>query len=704
MSWKQTEQSITGSESHLETNLQQSTFHTTTNTNIHTKAETSACNNSEININSSDKLFKKKNEQNTCSIITKNFGPINEENETLEALCKIETFEADINISNKVENTKESNDKCNLVTDVSQENKNHSTKPTGQLLQLDIPETFNASNGKLSFDFFEESSPKLPHDILQRRSNESLIAFKNNKKNHTQSIKHSIEAVQKSQNKSEVPSKKIRTSDETNTVTPGCVNIMTHMLSFEKDVKSSPISRSPSLFDDSLNLDTQMCNVLEQNIVDSLHFSEFEETKSFEHKVVTESKVSTDLHTTRNGNNKIQIDKDGSALNFTSPKNNTFFWRDDSWNESKKIIEKVNQVNVQNKEDRSVKHNARNIKNTNLKSIVKPGVINSTPEMKKKYDKKLENFMDISDDLMKISQKRRFKDIAVAKSPMANVVVFSKSRGGSLDSNKSDSDDIIVASQNVNSPATSIKIRSKLDSERKQKLCTQKTTNNTPISIKKVHTTAVSKTLQIEKCNITQKLSEIFTKKVLTSKDCSTDSVISNSDEDTPAKSMKILQKSQINVKRSEKNPEACLQTNDLVSKMNNWNTLNIVKVGSDRGTFNLFKREVMQKQYIALALNCEMYIDDENNIGSKIIGSANPEKRKRSKKVENYVHDNKKLNGVAVAWESNIAYYISFSNEQGIKNYININFNLKHFFKQYLFRFKNPRKRTNKTIEKHTF
>ncbi|XP_034194144.2 DNA polymerase theta isoform X1 [Osmia lignaria lignaria] len=669
MSWKQTEQCITGSESHTETNLQQNTFHTTTNTNIHTKAEISACNNSEININSSDKLFKEKNEQNSCSIITKNFGPINEENEILKVLGKIETFEADINISNKVENTKEFNNKCNLENDVLQENKNHSTKPTDQLLQLDIPEMFNSSNGKLSFDFFEESSPKIPHDILQKRSSESLISFKDNKKNHTQNItvKHSIEAIQKSQNKSEVPCKKIRTSDKTNTTTPVCVNIMTHMLSFEKDVKSSPISRSPSLFDDSLNLDTQICNVLEQNIVDSLHFSEFEETKSFEHKVVTESKVSTDLHITSNGNNKIQTDKDGSALNFPSPKNNTFFWKDDSWNESKKIIEKVNEVNVQNKEDRSVKHNARSIKNTNLKSIVKPGVINSAPEIKKKYNKKLKNLKD-SDDLMKISQKRRFKDIAVAKSPMANVVVFSKSRGGSLDSNKSDSDDIIVASQNINSPATSIKIRSKLDSERKQKLCTQKTTNNTPISIKKTHTTAVSKTLQIEKRNIIQKLSEIFTKKVLTSKDCSTDSVISNSDEDTPAKSMKILQKSQINVKRGQNNPEACLQTNDLVSKMNNWNTLNIVKVGSDRGTFNLFKHEIMQKRYISLALNCEIHIDDENNIGSKIIGFTNPEKKKKSKKVEKYVHDNKKLNGVAIAWESNIAYYISFSNEQDLK------------------------------------
>lgn len=80
----------------------------------------------------------------------------------------------------------------------------------------------------------------------------------------------------------------------------------------------------------------------------------------------------------------------------------------------------------------------------------------------------------------------------------------------------------------------------------------------------------------------------------------------------------------------------------------------------------NLFKREVMQKRYIALALNCELYNDETNNIGAKIIGSSS-EGKKKSKKVENYTHGDKKLYGAAIAWESNIAYYISFSNEQGI-------------------------------------
>ncbi|KAG6796385.1 DNA polymerase theta isoform X1 [Apis mellifera caucasica] len=60
--------------------------------------------------------------------------------------------------------------------------------------------------------------------------------------------------------------------------------------------------------------------------------------------------------------------------------------------------------------------------------------------------------------------------------------------------------------------------------------------------------------------------------------------------------------------------------------------------------------------------------IDVQINIESaKIIGSSS-EGKKKSKKVENYTHGDKKLYGAAIAWESNIAYYISFSNEQDLK------------------------------------
>lgn len=74
-----------------------------------------------------------------------------------------------------------------------------------------------------------------------------------------------------------------------------------------------------------------------------------------------------------------------------------------------------------------------------------------------------------------------------------------------------------------------------------------------------------------------------------------------------------------------------------------------------------------MQKRYISLALNCEMFNNDVNNIGSKIISSTNVERKKRSRKSESYVYADKKLCGAAISWENNIAYYISFYNEQGI-------------------------------------
>lgn len=676
MSWKQNDQLVITNKSNSEISLyeQRDRFQATKCTNVEIKLETTYSN-SKNKDNLSEIVIQNKYEKNSCSIINesmnKNVNFVNEKESSLN-------HKSDKNKKSKIDEniTKNINDpKCNLENNTLQETKHDDLKLTDQLLQIDIPEFCDILAEELSTNFFESSSPKITS--ASRRNSESLLDFDDRKRDCTRNvtIKHSINEVQNIQNVSDIPTKKIRISDETSTKVSACRNTITHLSSFQNDIKTEVLSRSPSLFDDSLNLDTQICNVLEQNIVDSLQFTEFEETRSADPKVTIQDKKDVKLQITSNTNSNEtvteknvkdkHINKNSSNLQV---KQSTLSWKDDSWNETKKIMEKLNQTKDKNNHNISVKYNIKDGKNANVQHFVETNEISSsTLEIKKKCDIKFERAVD--DYIKKGPQKRWPSNVQVAKSPIANVsVVFSKNGETLLASNKSDSDEIVIASQNINSPATSSKLQSKLDSVRKQKLYTQKVSDRTFDD--KNHATTVSDRIEIEKCKIKSKLNEILIQKTLTSKNSSIDGVISNSDEDTPIKSENFLQKSTFNLKSTQNSPKTCVKTNELADTVNettNWNTLNIIKVGSDRATFNLFKREVMQKRYIALALNCELYNDKTNNIGSKIIGPTTIERKKRSKKMENYVHAEKKLCGAAIAWENNIAYYISFSNERGI-------------------------------------
>lgn len=656
MSWNQNERSIVTNESNTEVNLciQQDMLK---DIDVQINIE-SMSNNLQNKTNLSEKI-QDEYEKNTSSInqtVNKSVTSINNENITLNhKYNKNEKSKIDMNVTENIENSK-----CILENNTEQKRKYDNVKVIDQLSQIDIPEFFESPIEKLSTDFLKNNSSKIILGCLERKNSESLIAFSSKKRNHTKSssIKYSINDDQNNQNTISI--KKIRISDEKSDKLI-CKNGTTR-LSIENDIKAE-ISRSPSLFDDSLNLDTQICNALEQNIIDSLHFSEFEDTKLSEQKIIENKAITYDV------NNEINLENDVKNKNINQNslnslnsinsqiKHNMISWKDDSWNESKKIIEKLHEIKDKNNEDVLNKCSIRNVKNTNIQHII--GSTGMTPEMKKKSDKT----MNIP-DLKKVSQKSKFKNESIARSPLASIV-FNKNHASS--SNKSDSDDIIIPSQNTNSPTTSNKIRTKLDSERKRKIYTQKISDQ--ISDDKNNAITVSNKTEIKEYKIKPKLKEILAQNILSSKNYSIDSIISNSDEDTPIKSSKILKKPKISLKKTQNNSKISIQANELVdisNEMINWNTLNIIKIGSDRGTFNLFKREVMQKRYIALALNCELYNDETNNIGAKIIGSSS-EGKKKSKKVENYTHGDKKLYGAAIAWESNIAYYISFSNEQGI-------------------------------------
>ncbi|CAD1478881.1 unnamed protein product [Heterotrigona itama] len=670
MSWKQNEQSISTNKSDTEISLheQQSALQITERANVQIKIET-VYSQSQSKIHSSEIIIKNNHEKNPCSIIdesmSKNMNFAHEEKDTPNHKSdKDRRSKTDANVIKHTENSK-----YDLENNTAQETKHENMKLTDQLLQIDIPEFFDTPAEKLSADFFDSTNSRKITSV-SRQDSESLIAYNGKKRNCTRNVtKHSMNELQ---NTSNVPTKKIRISDETNTKISACRNTITRLSNSENNMKPE-VSKSPSLFDDSLSLDTQVCNILEQNIVDSLLFSEFEESKSSEpkdgeHTENKVSKVNDKMGVEINVKNK-HTNKNSSNFTNSQVKQSIISWKDDSWNEPRKIIEKLNQIKDKNSDNVLTKHNIKDIKNTNMQNFAENGEVdNSISQIKKKYDMKFEQTVDVHDNLKQIPQKRRFNNIPVAKSPVASVMVFSKNRGTSLDSNKSDSDDIVIASQNMNSPATSSKLQNKVNFVKNPKLCTQKISDR--VSNDKNCATFSNK-IEIEKCKLESKLNETLAQKMLTSKNCSIDGLISNSDDDTPIKSAKIVQTSKFNVRNTQSSSKKCVKTNGLaeaVSETTNWNTLNIIKVGSDRATFNLFKREVMQKRYVALALNCALYNDEANNIGFKIIDSATIEKRKKSKKVESYVHGDKKLCGAAIAWENNIAYYISFSNELDLK------------------------------------
>ncbi|XP_078050006.1 DNA polymerase theta [Augochlora pura] len=675
MSWKQNEQSVVTHDSQSVTNsidvlsVQQSTLKNEKHSNLKaTNVDIIIPNDSEIKNQANCKLVEK-NIQILNLSTTGNINSINQHEKSLHnKLNNDEKSKVNSNITDNAENIECSlqtdlikgiknshitdnikNIECNVQTDIIEGTKKDNIKLTDQLLQLDIS---NSSNEKFSFDFFEDSSPKMACDSQRKRDSESLISIKGSKKIKTQNstVKHMIKDIESLQNSSCVPSKKIKISNEMN------VNDVTRIPSFEDNAKQRT-SRSPSLFDDSLNLDTQIFNVLEENIIDSLHFSEFEVSRLSESKPVNENNVETNLQSVKNVCVEIpikcdadvkNIDKNSVNLITSQSKPNIISWKEDSWNETNKLTEKMNQVNEKNKADISVTCNIRNIQNT--------------PVMKKTCNEK---YSETPNGLKKLSLKRRLKDISVEKSPVANIIMYGENRTLSIDSNKSDSDDIVFTSQNMHTPTASIKIRNKLDSEKKKKPYTQKISK--PVLSNEYPTTSLN-TIEVEKHKIKPTLKKILAHNLLIRKNRSIDSAIS--DEDTPTKSTGILEEPKINTKITQKSAETCSESKapSNTSDKINWNTLNIIKVGSDRGTFNLFKREVMQRRYIALAISCELYKNDAYTIGSKIISSTSTDRKKRSKKLENYVDEDRKVCGAAISWESNIAYYISFGNDQDLK------------------------------------
>ncbi|XP_071632237.1 DNA polymerase theta isoform X1 [Temnothorax longispinosus] len=481
----------------------------------------------------------------------------------------------------------------------------------------------------------------------------------------------------------DIPNKKLKNSN-TNEIKNNDENLIDKNESasiISGDVKPS-YSRSPSLFDDSLNLDTQMCDILEQNVMNIAHLTELDS------KVLASESDAADAlqkQSTSSNTGNVQLCGENNAKGIDASnlqtKNSILSWGNDSWNNSellKQIVQQDQNIMQPKKENSNSK--IRNIVNTS-ESITLKNTKTCARDSKDEVHK-----ADVKKRTAALKGKtpRKLSKVTKVDSPVANIIVFKKERKTSADSNKSDSDDFVVGSQQFESPFSSNKSRTRTTLEKMRKLRSQKLpevtiteiNNRLNSPIKEIPNDTVEDKIKEEESEVKPKLKEILPPNALLSANCSIDSIVYNSeDEATNNLTRSTLRTKQHETQSNNLNKDIKLKTEnissdkkkDLLNETVDWNTLNIVKVANNRATFNLFKREVLKKRNIALALHCDTYIDNTNNIGSRICAS-NTEGKRRLRRSGSYAHGNKEIRGVAISWESNIAYYVSFSNSQESK------------------------------------
>ncbi|KYN42028.1 Helicase POLQ-like protein [Trachymyrmex septentrionalis] len=430
------------------------------------------------------------------------------------------------------------------------------------------------------------------------------------------------------------------------------------------DVKNSPKMRT-SIIENSLHVKSPMSN---------------ENQKENNPKLDIRKENETNVSNTGNVQlcDKNNVKSIGTA-NLQS-KNSILSWGDDSWINCEGLLKQIAQ-------DQNVIQSKKDISNSKIKNIVNTNISLALKNTKTCTQSNKESTikMDIKKRTAALKEKAPRKSKLSRKaeidSPVANIIVFKKERKTSADSNKSDSDDFIVGSQHFESPFSSNKSRTKTTLEKIRKLRSQKLAqedtltemNNCLINspIKETSNDKVDK-IKEEEREMTSKLKEIPAQ----NPSASIDSVIYNSEDEIAnnlTRSTLKTKQYEIQSNNLDKNVKLKIENvlpdkkKNLLNETIEWNTLNIVKVANNRATFNLFKREILKKRNIALALHCDLHIDDTTNIGSKICAS-NAEGKRKSRRSGNYSHGNKEIRGVAISWESNIAYYISFSNSQESK------------------------------------
>lgn len=573
------------------------------------------------------------------------------------------------------ENQKNVNSKLDISDEIDESNmsdKKKTIESNNQHLNEAILSSKILEDEKVFFDI------SIPNIVA---NNEQLKTLKEKKNSLTpdNSIKmkrNSKDLEKFNLNINDTPNKKSKTVNDLNKIKSNSENLI------HKNVKISIIdsdtklsySRSPSLFDDSLNLDTQICDLLEQNVMDIAHLEL--DSKMFASDL---DLVANTLQKSPDINNAhLQGQNDTKNVNtaLVQTKNSVMSWDDDSWNNSERLLKQIVQAdNNQNSKQETSKPKIINIVNTNV-SITPKNIKTCTPKSKEGVNK-----TDIKKRTAVIKEKVPVIQPKLPKieSPITNIIVYRNERRMSTELNKSDSDDIIIGSQHFDSPFNDSKNRTRIKLEKIRKMRSQKLAEDTLTEVNN----RLNSPIRAESSDMTRnkmkqktkpKLKEILERNLLLGANCDTDSIIYNSEDETTLKSVFKTKSIETQLNMPNKNVKSKIEValpdekKDLPIETIDWTILNIVKVANNRATFNLFKREVLKKQNISLALDCDIFMDNTNNIGSKICASDVETKRKY-RKSGSYTHGNMEIRGVAISWESNIAYYISFSNSSGNRN-----------------------------------
>uniref|UniRef100_A0A0C9Q746 POLQ protein n=1 Tax=Fopius arisanus TaxID=64838 RepID=A0A0C9Q746_9HYME len=426
----------------------------------------------------------------------------------------------------------------------------------------------------------------------------------------------------------------------------------TPMSLLRTSLAKSSTSRSPSLFGDSLGVDTQEYNVLEQNVID-LDDSVFSDT---------EISVFKTSGTSKNRNSSKSKPRENS-VEFVRPeapsrpasvadenRSKSLVWDEDSWNNTNGIIETVKKLR--------------------------------TPPQPQKPSKIIPKEKSTLGKIRKTS-KRKLSSPGVEKSPIVNVISYNSPGGLSTGSNKSE-EDVIVASQNADR-TTSMRTRTRMKLE-SIRIRTQGTALKTQATIPRLMRQQISN-------------SETFV-----CDDCSVESVVVNSDEETPLKRnnpsrTKIALKTQkgsqekmglralevIDVTETRITDQRITKTKSYEPskpkfkkninlqleeervpqervKKPDFKILKIINI-TEKEKFTEFKDKLSTKTEISLALACEPYLKDTITIGTKIIGASTlQESGRKTRRIETCVHNDRRLCGVAMSWGDSV-YFLSFEN-----------------------------------------
>ncbi|XP_044589715.1 DNA polymerase theta-like [Cotesia glomerata] len=400
-------------------------------------------------------------------------------------------------------------------------------------------------------------------------------------------------------------------------------------------------SQSPSLFGDSLILDTQECNLLDQNIVD------------LDNVVFDDTNFSVDQASkgqkTEASTSKIKLNKSEELRNVEESQvtYKSLIWNEDTWN-STRISHDANK-RLQNQLDLSKTCRESTVQILRQKNS-RDCNENRTPKRKRSTDL----------DKLHIAAKRKYNSPTVEKSPIASLITYETNRRRSTGSNKSE-DDIISPSQTKESFGMNKKNHSKI------KIMSLR--NRTQKNIQVIETSSINlrskNQTDINLIPTTSKSNQIQAEvQVYNAPDSEDDDMFLCDDSPCAAPIVKKNIPTETTYLVADKSiPSSVLRSKSEKNfdKRSLLKELSIVNI-SDKVKFSEFKSEIDDKEEIALALACEIFSHNNVGIGTKILNyEAYQDSKKRIEHTDG-VSDNRKLCGVAITWGGHI-YYLPFEN-----------------------------------------